>query len=505
MLHRLGLAALAIVSVLVAVPGPAAAQMQAPPPAAAVAAPAVSDDPYTVGGVEVDVTAASAAEARDKAIQEAQRKAFTTLFKRLAADGATRVPPSVGDSDLQRMIQGFEIEKERGSAVRYVGSLSFKFRRKAVRTYLSNLGVSVVEPAPHAASAPGAVPGAVPAGSSPPNGPPVGVKPTLVLPVAQSKGRPLLWEERTPWRSAWEDFAATAGAAKVVIPPGELTDIADIGATEAMAGDAGSLAKIAAHYDAGDVVVAVLPATDRLDPAAGLQVTLTRYGADGRPEGAADAVSVPVGAGEAPAAVLGRAVSAVVERLASLPQSPAPVMAPPPPANAEAQLQVAVPISGMQDWLEIRRRLTSNPMVLAVDTVSLTRSRVDVTIRYRGEQDGLRAMLDRDSLTLAPAPGGWSLYLKSSAQAAPGGTPPAPVPPSGPRPLGPGPAAAPPPGAYYAPAPAPSYPAYPARPGYSGAPAPSEYDAEPAAPAAEEEPPPAYEPGRGAYPGGSRF
>ena len=94
MLDRFGQALLAALLFFVVVPGltapPAGAQMPV------TAAPTLAQtDPFTVTGVAVDVTAASAAEARDKAISQAQHKAFEVLFKRLAADGAPRVAPMV--------------------------------------------------------------------------------------------------------------------------------------------------------------------------------------------------------------------------------------------------------------------------------------------------------------------------------------------------------------------------------------------------------------------------
>ena len=46
---------------------------------------------FTVTGVEVDVTAADAAQARLKAIEEAQVKAFAELAKRLAGEGGGAV------------------------------------------------------------------------------------------------------------------------------------------------------------------------------------------------------------------------------------------------------------------------------------------------------------------------------------------------------------------------------------------------------------------------------
>ena len=406
MLDRLGQAALAALLLFVAVPG-----LTAEPAGAQVVAmsevPAAPVDPFSVTGVAVDVTASSAAEARDKAISEAQRKAFEVLFKRLVADGAGRVVPAVSESDLQRMIQGFEIEQERGSAVRYVASMAFKFRAKAVTTYLSSLGLKVNEAAlPTAAAAP---PPAAPVAAAV-AAPVVAAKPTLVLPLAQGASA-VLWEERTPWRTAWEDFAAASGAGRLLVPAGELNDVADIGAKEAIGGDPASMVKIAGHYDAGQVVVAALVGADRLDTAAGGQVVISRYGADGQPVGTVETVAVQGALGEAVPGFLTRAVTAVAEKLTAPVAAPvAPVVA----VSTDVPVVAGVPITGMADWLEVRRRLTSDPMVTSVDMVAMTRSRVDVAIHYRGEVDGLRAMLDRDGLTLVPTPTGWSIYIKAS-------------------------------------------------------------------------------------------
>ncbi len=397
MLDRLGQAALAALLLFVVLSGPAVS------PAGAQEADAakVLTDPYSVTGVTVDVTAASAAEARDKAIAQAQRKAFEVLFKRVVSDGANRVAPNVSEFDLQRMIQGFEIEQERGSAVRYVASMGFKFRQKAVSSYISSLGLQVNASAPPAG---GAAP--FPVAAAPPVPMPP-AKPTLVLPVAQGDAAALLWEERTPWRSAWEDYVAASGAGKLLVPAGELTDIADIGAKEATAGDATSLVKIAGHYDAGMVAVVVLAGADRLGSAAGAQVMISRYGMSGVPMGPVETVAIPGTLGEEAPAFLARVVTAVAGRLAVLPVMPAA-------AATDAPVVARVPITGMSDWLEVRRRLSSDPMVSSVETVALTRSKVDVAIHYRGQVDGLRAMLDRDGLTLVPTPGGWTLYIKSA-------------------------------------------------------------------------------------------
>ncbi|MEI7609722.1 MAG: DUF2066 domain-containing protein, partial [Rhodospirillaceae bacterium] len=293
------------------------------------------------------------------------------------------------------------------SAVRYVASMAFKFRSKAVNAYVTSLGLHLNDVAQAAAATPAATPTTA---SAPAVASVAAVRPTLVLPLAQGGAATLLWEERTPWRTAWEDYAAAAGAGRILVPAGELTDVADIGAKEAIGGDAASIAKIAGHYNAGLVVVAVLAGADRLDPAAGGQVVVSRYGADGLPVGTAETVAVQATLGEPVAAFLTRAAAAVADTLKAVPVAPAV----PAAVATDVPVVAGAPITGMADWLEVRRRLTSDPMVTSVELLAMSRSRVDVAIHYRGDVEGLRAMLERDGLTLVPTPGGWSLFIKAS-------------------------------------------------------------------------------------------
>jgi hypothetical protein len=94
--------------------------------------PALAAAPYVVSGVPVDVTAADAATARDQAIAEGQRKAFSMLMEQLvgAEQAATIATPS--DSQLSGMVQDFEVESERLSSVRYIGVLTYRFDAASV-------------------------------------------------------------------------------------------------------------------------------------------------------------------------------------------------------------------------------------------------------------------------------------------------------------------------------------------------------------------------------------
>ncbi len=63
---------------------------------------------------------------------------------------------------------------------------------------------------------------------------------------------------------------------------------------------------------------------------------------------------------------------------------------------------VAVPISGLPGWIDLRRRLAGVPSVTDVFVNSLTASSAEVEIDYRGDAQQLVRALDRFDLILEP-------------------------------------------------------------------------------------------------------
>jgi hypothetical protein len=270
------------------------------------------------------------------------------------------------------MVQDFDVQRERSSAVRYLATLTVRFRPTNVRMALQNKGSSYVE---------------------------VRSKPVLVLPIFQSTGNPpVLWEDRTAWRTAWENFPPPQGMVPVVVPYGELTDIADVSAAKALDGDTAGFTSIAKRYDAGDVLVAVLGVRGtEPDPSSPNTVKLTRYSPDGTKR--SDSVTVPAAPGQTVDAYLTGGVAAVVRSLEDGWRRANTVAAGP-----EHTIQVEVPVARLDDWIQTKRRLAQVPTVSRVDLLSLSRTAARVDLHYRGDVEVLRTALSQQDLNLTEAP-----------------------------------------------------------------------------------------------------
>ncbi|HYG85865.1 MAG TPA: DUF2066 domain-containing protein [Azospirillum sp.] len=368
MLHRrcrplcAGLAALLVVSAGLAAPSGAQT------PVAGAAAPATQADAFTVSGVKVDVSAANANEARNQAISEAQRNAWDTLYQRMAAGRRT---PHVSDIDLARLVQGFEIDEEKVAATRYVGSITVHFRPQAVRDHLANAGTAFVEPP---------------------------MQPLVVLPVTVVGGRPVLWEDRTRWREAWEAHERGNSLVPLAVPEGEMEDLQAIGVEDAVNGTPEPVAAIAQRYKASGVVVAKMDLPASGEPTRGqpLVVEVTRYNLDGTHEN--QTVPVKIDPNDRPEDVLARAVTFVAAALDEGWRRENTVASGP-----EQSIAVAVPVTRLEDWIETRKRLATVNVVSRVDVLSLSRVEALVGLTFRGDVERLRQALARRDLGLTEA------------------------------------------------------------------------------------------------------
>ena len=142
-------------------------------------APVVSSSDIDVGGIEVDVTAATAEEAREKGWREAQRKGWEKLGG-----------PSISDSQLESLVSAVVIEKERIGPRRYIATLGVIFDRARAGGYLGGV-------AQGRRSAP-----------------------MLVLPVTFSGGAQTVFETRNPWQRAWAEFNPGTSRVTYVRPSG---------------------------------------------------------------------------------------------------------------------------------------------------------------------------------------------------------------------------------------------------------------------------------------------
>lgn len=184
---------------------------------------------YTVTGIKVDVRDKDAAQAKLKAISDAQLKAFARLTTRLASAKAATKMASLGRRNIGRMMASLSIENERTGPGRYIATLTVRFLPSKVRAAYRAAGVSFTEKQSAR---------------------------IVVLPIWNTPEGAVVWRDN-PWRQGWIDLKAENALVPITIPLGDLTDSQAITAQEAAAGHETKLGAIKFRYQAEAILVAI--------------------------------------------------------------------------------------------------------------------------------------------------------------------------------------------------------------------------------------------------------
>ena len=328
-----------------------------------------SQDIYTISGIAVDERAETAARARDLALIDGQRRAWQRLLRRLvlAVDHARL--PTLDDRAVAALVQGIEVQNEKTSSVRYLSYLTIRFKKPDVRDWLQNVGVPFTE---------------------------TRRKPVLVVPVYEAAGALLLWDDPNPWANAWRFHTEDPDAVvPLVLPKGDLADVVAINAQQAIDGEAERLAALAKRYPVTDTVVA--HAALHIDLAANtarLVVSMKRFGAPGE-EGVV-IESFEGQSREVVESLLADAVAAIASRLQEEWKRETLVR-----FDQPVRLSVNVPLTTLEEWVEVRRLLKTSSLVREIELISLSRSAAQVLLHFLGDADQLAVELAQRELDLS--------------------------------------------------------------------------------------------------------
>ncbi len=353
---------------------------------------------YTVAGVRADVTAANAVSARQQAIEQAERDGLTRLLRELTAEDEAGRLPSTAALPLEAYVQSYEVASEKVGPTRYIATINVSYRPDAVQGLLRSAGLAYVDQQS---------------------------EPILVVPAVEQSGGTLgLWADNAAWRQAWAAAVADESLLRLVLPLGDIDDIASLSPAAAEAGDAQAFAQLAQRYQVTDVVLAVAtPSTGTAGPTdsaqaagaeappAALSVVLRAFGGNALPTEriAFDATAPATGAASGPAAgedIWATAARAAIDRLQSSWKTARGIVSGP-----SSTITVTVPLADLATWVQILHQVDSMSEVREVRVASFARDRAEVALTYAGDVGKLKDALGRHGLELSSENNQWRLLL----------------------------------------------------------------------------------------------
>lgn len=191
-----------------------------------------NDTVFSVHDIGMDITAINSVQAKETAIKEAQKQAFTTLTKRLSMLTDNEILAlNISNKEINSIISDFDISAEKSSDIRYTGVFNFNFNPKKTADFFNSKEIAFTS---------------IRSGS------------VLIIPVwLEDSNEVLLWEEGNIWKQAWEQFPSTSFLVPTKLPFGDLTDLSEISAQEVMIGEMPNISNITSRYDVKDIVVTV--------------------------------------------------------------------------------------------------------------------------------------------------------------------------------------------------------------------------------------------------------
>ena len=327
---------------------------------------AAAADLYTIKGVHVDETAASATAARATAQAKGQKIALTELMQRLTLAADWPRLPQVDDTTAQNAVRGFQVASEKASSTRYIADLKVSFQPDAVRNLLRRSGILFGE---------------------------TQAKPALVLAIYDKGGAPVFWEDKNTWRDAISKQDLDNAITPLLLPQGDVQEFGILTTAQAIAGDKGAISALGNRYGVDDVIVAIA----RTGANGGVSLTINRYGLGDL---------TPV---KRSYADLDAAASGLIDVMGDLWKRDT-VVAP----GEQSHLVAEASFVNLGQWEAIRRGLGATPLVNGLQVEGISSTGAEIQISYRGTPEKLALTLAQSNVSLMQDPTTQSWIIRAN-------------------------------------------------------------------------------------------
>lgn len=337
--------------------------------AGSVRAAPIDTKMFSASGIQVDVTAKTAAAAREQAMQDGQKRALMVVMERITPSYVVEQLPELVPDDILNFVQDISVLNEKTSSVRYMATLEVRFNPDAVRELLRQNGLPYVR---------------------------TSGKPLLILPVYKRSvsASPVLWAEDNAWLRAWINRTAESYMVPLFVPMGELSDLQTLTVDQILNGDLAAAQALAKRYEAEGILI----------------VELIRNGqtftVKGRAMDEMTASEIPNFSFSLPltkntATTFARAVKKVVEHLESVWKSEQMVQ-----FNEAASLVALAPVSSLEQWEKIKGRLDRIPIISSYYLQAARAGVLQLTIFFAENLERLQKEMNKRMLSLSVLPSG---------------------------------------------------------------------------------------------------
>ena len=324
-------------------------------------APAHAGESLVASEVDVDVTGTDAADAREQALRKAHTQALAELLGKFTTpEQVSRIISDLDPVRIGALVRGTEVGGEKISTNRYRAHVTVTFDANEISTLVGKNGTGSA-----AANTP------APAGSF------------LIIPSYEEDGVLMLWEDGNPWRSAWKSQGLEVTSGDIVVPFGDANDAKVVDSKTASSANFAALLPLTLRYGVSDVIV--LQA--KLSRAPDLQLDVVKRRIS-RTQNEVNLLTYRADPQETKDVLLRRAAKDISESLEHKKTEEAHISKT-VQGGERNDVMVLASISTLSSWTELRKKLSTLPMVDQLQLLAISPQQVDMVIHYRGAPDSL--------------------------------------------------------------------------------------------------------------------
>ena len=337
---------------------------------------------FTIVGVNVDITSKSSADARQKALADGQKRAFERLMRRIVISDDLAMVPKLTKSEIDEYVLDFAVANEKNSPIRYLAELTYRFKAAEIRELLRGLEIKFAETLS---------------------------KPVLLLPVYEAVAAKSLWDNPNPWRDSLAQQLPSEGLVPITLPAGDLRDIGIIGPEQAIAGDEALINAIGLRYGLDRVMVTHASLSAGAGGRPALRVRVVSYGPDKR--AGKLTFSTNQKRDETIKGLIQRAARLTIAKIEDRWKADNLLQ-----FEQDSVVAVALPISSLTEWVEVKRRLNRTAVIQKLELVLFSRNEARINIYYLGDEEQLSLALAQADMRLSQVEGNWELRLTGAAR-----------------------------------------------------------------------------------------
>jgi hypothetical protein len=353
-----------------------------------------AENPYIVRNIVGDAIAKSSVEARKKAFEQAQIKAYDQLLSRFLSEDERANFQKADPKKIASLVRDFEVTNERISSRRYVAIYTIRFKEQATRAHFGSGPLSNAD----TDSAEG--------------------REYIVFPFFEQNGHVFLWTERqNPFLKAWRSHAAQASLS-YLIPSGDDLDKMDVREAQGFQYNHAGLNRIRNRYKSDKILVLLARYERNKNP----PVTVQIFEAGKRKSTLLETLEFTVESEKTLGQLMQNVVAKLEKHLLDTLEKPEPEIVPnvetvpdfnkvyqqsiannvPPESKVQpqttkaqpGQIRVRVRFNSMAEWMGLRSELQEIPAVTSLRIAGLRSSEADIDLAFSdwiSLQNALRA------------------------------------------------------------------------------------------------------------------